>query len=186
MASGLVELAQGGDHAAFGELAARHIGRITGIARLILRDEDAAQDAVQETLLDAWRGLPRLREPDRFEAAWLRQILVRVCRAHGRERRHRQVREVILVADDGGSVADAQRALADRDQLEQGLRLLSTDQRTVLVLAYYLDLSLADAAQTLGIPTGTMKSRLSRALAALRAALEADARAQSLSEAVSA
>ena len=81
--------------------------------------------------------------------------------------------------------ADIQHAFALRDQLEEGLRLLTTDQRTVLVLAYYLDLPLAEAAQTLGIPLGTMKSRLNRALGALRATLEADARAQSLTEVMS-
>jgi RNA polymerase sigma factor (sigma-70 family) len=177
----LVEQAQGGDHAAFCELAGLHIGRMLGIARLILRDEDAAQDAVQETLVATWRGLPGLRDPDRFEA-WLRRLLIRSCTAQGRDRRHRAVREIEFTGDGGGTVADIQRSFADRDQLEGGLRLLTRDQRTVLVLTYYLDLPLSEAAQTLGVPVGTLKSRLNRALGALKATLDADARVEALTE----
>lgn len=74
----LVVRARGGDRDAFSELAARSIGRLTAVARMILRDEYAAQDAVQETMIEAWRSLPGLREPDRFEA-WTRRLLVRAC-----------------------------------------------------------------------------------------------------------
>jgi RNA polymerase sigma-70 factor (ECF subfamily) len=80
-------------------------------------------------------------------------------------------------------LADAQTALAQRDLVEHGLRRLPQDQRAVLVLTYYLDLSQAEAARTLGVPVGTLKSRLSRALEALRAELEADDRADRLLEA---
>ncbi len=69
-----------------------------------------------------------------------------------------------------------QTTVANADRLERGLRRLTIDQRTVLVLAFYLDLPLADAAAILGIPIGTMKSRLNRSLAAMRAAIEADER----------
>jgi len=74
----LVIRARGGDRDAFTELVARSIGRLTAVARLILRDEYAAQDAVQEAFIEAWRSLPGLREPDRFEA-WLRRLLIRAC-----------------------------------------------------------------------------------------------------------
>jgi hypothetical protein len=74
----LVVRARGGDADAFSELAARSIGRLTAVARLVLRDEYAAQDAVQDALIEAWRSLPGLREPDRFDA-WMRRLLVRSC-----------------------------------------------------------------------------------------------------------
>jgi RNA polymerase sigma-70 factor (ECF subfamily) len=75
---------------------------------------------------------------------------------------------------------DAQRALALRDQLERGFRRLSSDQRAVIVLHHYLGLSLVESAETLGIPLGTMQSRLSRATQAMRAALDADDRPPAL------
>ena len=76
----------------------------------------------------------------------------------------------------GFALDDTETAVANADRLERGLRRLTIDQRTVLVLAFYLDLSLADSAAILGIPVGTMKSRLNRSLAAMRAAIEADER----------
>lgn len=181
----LVERARDGDHAAFCALVERHVGRMTGTARLILRDADAAEDAVQDALLETWRSLPTLRDPDRFDA-WSRRLLIRSCMAHGRHRRDRAAREITLAfeSDRGPSVSDSQRSVADRDQLEGALRLLTVDQRAVLVLAYYLDLPIAEAAQALGIPVGTMKSRLHRALDALRAALEAGTRTERFREVV--
>jgi RNA polymerase sigma-70 factor (ECF subfamily) len=170
----LVVRAQGGDHDAFARLVAGSIGRLTATARLILRDTVAAEDAVQDALVDAWRDLPGLRDPDRF-AAWLNRILVRHC-LDARRTRGRLGRIEVELPTLEPSVEDAQRRISIGDQLERGLRRLTPEQRTVLVLAYYLDLPLADAASALGIPVGTMKSRLNRAVAALRAALDADER----------
>jgi RNA polymerase sigma-70 factor (ECF subfamily) len=84
--------------------------------------------------------------------------------------------EVQLLPESGPWVPDRQHAHALSDEIERGLRRLSIEQRSVLVVTYYLDLPLAEAAATLRIPLGTMKSRLNRALEALRASLEADAR----------
>ena len=78
-----------------------------------------------------------------------------------------------MFAIDGPPIPDAQHMTALSDEIERGLRRLTVEQRSVLVLTYYLDLSLGEAAATLGIPVGTMKSRLHRALGALRASLEA-------------
>ena len=79
-------------------------------------------------------------------------------------------------AIDSPSIPDIQTTNAIADEIERGFRRLTIEQRSVLVLVYYLDLSLADAAATLGVPVGTLKSRLNRSLTALRASLEADAR----------
>jgi RNA polymerase sigma-70 factor (ECF subfamily) len=173
--------ARSGDHEAFAELAARSIGRLTAVARLILRDEDRAQDAVQDALVDAWRDIRGLRDPDRLEA-WLHRLLVHSCYSHARRDRRRTVVEVSLTPADEPKVADVQRSVAAQDQLERGLRRLSHEQRVVLVLTYYVDLPLADAARVLDIPVGTMKSRLSRATQALRAALDADDREPALAQ----
>jgi RNA polymerase sigma-70 factor (ECF subfamily) len=81
-----------------------------------------------------------------------------------------------LRPSDAPVVADGVTHLALRDQIERGFRRLSPEQRAVLVLHHFVGLSDHDAADALGIPVGTMKSRLNRATAALRAALEADER----------
>ena len=174
----LVVRAREGDHDAFSELATRSIGRLTGAARMILRDEYAAQDAVQDTLLEAWRSIPGLRDPDRFEG-WLRRLLIRACFARVRRRRTIGEAEIRLTPRDEPSTAGADSDLALHDQLERGIARLPADQRAVVVLVYYLDLPLADASQALGIPIGTTKSRLNRATHSLRAAIEADERGAS-------
>jgi RNA polymerase sigma-70 factor, ECF subfamily len=169
----LVEAARAGDHEAFEALASAAGDRLYAIACLILRDRQRAQDAVQEALVHAWRELPRLRDPDRFNA-WLHRLLVNACADQGRYQR-RWAAEVRMIrieptTDDGAT------SLADRDQLELGFRRLKPEQRTVVVLHFYLGLPVPEIAETLGIPAGTVKSRLHYATAALRAALEADAR----------
>lgn len=174
----LVIRARGGDRDAFSELAARSIGRLTAVARMILRDEYAAQDAVQEAFIQAWRSLPGLREPDRFEA-WLRRLLVRACFSSYRRSKRVATTEVRLTPGDEPAFGGPERDMDIHDQLERGLAKLPKDQRAVVVLVYYLDLPLADAAQALGVPLGTTKSRLNRATQALRAAIDADNRVPS-------
>jgi RNA polymerase sigma-70 factor, ECF subfamily len=171
----LVIRARGGDRDAFSELAARSIGRLTAVARMILRDEYAAQDAVQDAFIEAWRSLPGLREPDVFDA-WIRRLLVRSCFRAVRRGKRVSTIEIQLTPADEPAITGPERSFDLHDQLERGLARLPAQQRAVVVLVYYLDLPLADAAQTIGIPLGTMKSRLNRATAALRAALEADDR----------
>lgn len=169
----LVIRAREGDHDAFARLAAASIGRLNGIARLILHDYGLAEDAVQDLLVEAWRSLRGLRDPDRFDP-WLNRILVRACQDTRRRELRRGRLELPWLGTDQATSDDTPASIATADLLERGLRMLTIEQRTVLVLAYYLDLPLADAAATLGIPTGTMKSRLNRATSALRAAIDAD------------
>lgn len=170
----LVERARGGDRDAFARLATASFTRLDATARLITRDHELAKDAVQEALARAWRDLPGLRDPDRFEA-WLQRLLVRACIDELRHARRHAI-EVELTDLHHPVVADSALDLADRDALERGFRRLDPEQRAVLVLFYYLGLPLADAARALGMPEGTAKSRLFRAREALRAALDADAR----------
>ena len=164
-----------GDHNAFGELAAASIGRLYGTAGLILRNQAEAEDAVQECLLRAWRDLPRLRQPDRFDA-WLRRLLVNACNDALR-RSGRQRSQIELDNAYGLGLADSAATLANRDELERGFARLTDADRTVIALRFYLDLSLAEIAQALNVPLGTAKARLSRAVRAMHAELEAVGRA---------
>ena len=169
----LVEAARRGDHEAFEVLATSAGDRLYGVARLILRSADLAEDAVQEALVRAWQQLPSLRDPDKFDA-WLYRLVVNACADQGRQMRRwsQQVRMVSL----NTSVADETGWVADRDQLARGFDRLKPEQRAVVVLHYYSGFSTAEIAQVLGIPEGTARSRLHYATEHMRAVLEADAR----------
>ncbi len=175
----LVERAQRGDHDAFAVLAGMFVARLDAAARLILRDHELARDAVQEGFIRAWRNLPTLRDPDRFEG-WLRSLVARSCIDTLRRRGRRPI-EVELLPIDGPSVADMSAVIADRDLLEVGLRSLQPEQRAVIVLHYYLGMPLPDVAATLRIPIGTAKSRHHRSLQAMRRAIDADGDASPVS-----
>ena len=170
----LVVRAMGGDRDAFSRLVTARIARFDAIARLITRDPERAKDAVQEAFARAWRDLPALRDPDRFDA-WLRRLLVNACTDEMRRAKHRTF-EVELTDIHHPAVADSAIAVADRDALERGFRRLDPEQRSLIVLYYYLDLPLPDIAAALRLPEGTVKSRLHRARSSMRAALDADAR----------
>lgn len=176
----VVDRAQHGDTEAFESLAREAGGGLMGVAFRILRDPAAAEDAVQQTLVTAWRELPGLRDPERFDA-WLYRILVRACTAEARRQGSRRsaVREVSPTA-----LADTNAfgRIADVDELERGFRRLTPDQRAVVVLRYWRDLRQEEIAEVLDIPLGTVKSRLHHATAALRAALEAEARPAPIKE----
>lgn len=177
MQAGLTELvirAQHGDQAAFTSLATGAWPRLNSLAHGILRDRELAEDATQQALLTAWRELPRLRQADRFDA-WTYRLLVNACYAEGRRTR-RWIPNVAIGPVSEPVIPDAADGIADRDQLERGFRRLSVDQRAVVVLHHYLDLTLEQVSEALGIPLGTVRSRLHRAMRALRSALEADAR----------
>jgi RNA polymerase sigma-70 factor (ECF subfamily) len=170
----LVQRAMAHDHEAFSQLVRLSVDKLFAIARLILIDPDRAHDATQEALILAWRDIAGLRDPDRFEA-WLRRLLVNACYREAGRARRRWTMETDVVAIDPGT-PDASALVADRDELERGFRRLDPDQRIVLVLHYYVGLPMQETADALGLPLGTVKSRLHRATQALRARLDADAR----------
>lgn len=165
--------ARAGDRAAFDLVAAGVVDGLYRIARLVLRDADVAEDAVQETLVRCWRDLPALRDPARFEA-WLRRLLMRAITDEFR--RGRRARAAITLLRLEPSIPDATADVVVREQLDRGFGRLTVEHRAVLVLRLYLGLSAEETALTLGIPVGTAKSRLHYATEAMRVALEADAR----------
>jgi RNA polymerase sigma-70 factor (ECF subfamily) len=170
----LVRRAANGDHDAFAVLVGASVARLEAVARLILRDQELARDAVQEAYLRAWRDLPGLRDPERF-GAWLHRLTVNACLDAVRRRKRRPI-EVDLSPMIPPTIADQTGNIADRDQLERGFRRLRADHRAVLVLHYYVGMSASAVAESLDIPVGTAQSRLNRALAELRAAIAADER----------
>ena len=171
----LVLRARAGDVDAFSTLTAGVTNRLYAVAKLILRDDDQAADAVQDALLRAWVDLRALRQPEKFDA-WLHRILVRACYRLAGRRRSANLVELNLAIAPATTFPDSQDDLARRDQLERGFRRLTPDQRAVLVLRHYLGLSTDECAEILGIPPGTVQSRLHLARDAMRAALAADER----------
>ena len=168
----LVGRAKRGDHDAFADLVDPALARLDAAARLILRDPELARDAVQEALIRAWRDLPGLRDPDRFEA-WLRRLTVNACLDLARRRRRRPI-EVELTPIDSPAPSDLSGALADRELVDGALRRLDPGHRAVVAMYYLLGMPLPDVAAALGIPLGTAKSRLHYALAAMRLAVTAE------------
>ena len=171
----LVTLAQHGDVEAFSTLTASRTGPAFAAARMILRDDDLAADAVQDAFVAAWIHLRGLRDPDRFEA-WFQRLLVHACRRAANRRRRRFQVEIRAATEAVTVTSDAQQQIALRDQLERGFDRLSTDQRTVLVLRHYVGLSMPEMSEVLGVPLGTVQSRLNRAAQSMRAVLAADER----------
>ena len=171
----LVREAAGGDQDAFERLVRPAGDRLLGIARKILRDPDAAEDALQQAVIQAWRDLPRLRDPERFDA-WLSKLLVSACYREARGKRRFSARVERLPVEPAED--DDADALADRERIEQAFLVLSPSHRAVVVLHHYAGLPLAEVAELTGVAPGTARSRLHYALRALRAALEAADRPQ--------
>jgi RNA polymerase sigma-70 factor (ECF subfamily) len=170
----LVEAARRGDREAYADLIRVRGDRLFALAQRILRDVDRTEDAVQEALVIAWRDLPGLRDPDRFDA-WLHRLVVRAC-LHEAVRQRRLVANLRLLPADHPAGSDDFLSVADRDQLERGFRRLDPQQRAILVLRHFAGFEPAETADLLGVPAGTARSRLHHAHRAMRAALEADAR----------
>lgn len=173
MRRSVIEQAAGGDRGAFEMLASQVIDRLFGAAFLILHDRTLAEDAVQETLVLMWRDLPRLRDPDRFEA-WMHRVLAHACldlARHERPQRLTVELPALLPTEDG-----EEDQIADRDAIGRGLSRLAPRERAILTLRFFLQLSVPEIAEAMRVPLGTAKSRLHHAQRAMRAAIEADSR----------
>jgi RNA polymerase sigma factor (sigma-70 family) len=169
LSSELVERAQSGDREAFDALAAGAYDGLYAVAHRMLRDGQAAEDAVQEALIKAWRDIRSLRELGRFDA-WLHRLLVRSCYDQSRRRRRFSV-EVADTAVDRSDPADRYAEVADRDELERAFLHLSMEHRAVLVLTHYVGLPAPEVARILQIPPGTVYSRLHYAVRTMRRAI---------------
>jgi RNA polymerase sigma-70 factor (ECF subfamily) len=167
----LVERARAGDGSAYEQLARAVVDPLYRVAHRILRDSDAADDAVQQALVAIWRDLPKLRDPDRFRA-WSYRLVVRA--AYAEAGRHRRQARVTAILADEPSVSDTSFQVAARDALDRAFDALSVEHRAVLVLHYHLGMTIGEIATTLDVPYGTVGSRLHYAIRSLRVAFGTD------------
>jgi RNA polymerase sigma-70 factor (ECF subfamily) len=168
----LVERAQRGDQDAFGELVGLEGDRCYAVAIGILRDIELARDSVQQAFLLAWRDLPTLRDPERF-GPWLHRILVHACYEESRRQRRWTTRIRALTPDEAElpDRSDPTIDTADRDALERAFARLKPEHRAVVVLHHHVGMPLAEIADVVRVPVGTVKSRLHYATRILRSAL---------------
>jgi len=157
---------------AFEALVRAGSGRLYAIAYRILRDADLANDALQEALVKIWDDLPTLRDPDRYDP-WTYRITCRACYRVAKHERRRSLAPMFEPRAPGPSF---ESEVADQDEMERGFRRLSPEHRAVLVLHYYLGLTIGEVAEALRIAPGTVGSRLHYAMRSLRASLESEAR----------
>ena len=176
----LVERASRGDCDAFATLVRANVDRCYGLAYRILRDHHRAQDATQQALLGAWRDLPTLREPERFEA-WLHRLVVHACYVEARTER-RATAKVLAIRPAEATPDDQMGAVGDRELLEQAFRTISAEHRAVVVLHHHHGYPLTEIASLLGIPVGTARSRLHYAVRHLRAELDSASRSTLIEE----
>jgi RNA polymerase sigma-70 factor (ECF subfamily) len=154
---------------AFSRLADEHLDKAYRLARAILRDQTESQDATHDAFVQAWRKWATLRDPSRFEP-WFDRILVNTCRnrlrAPGRQATDISAEVALSTGDHAGRSED-------RDVIGTALATLSPDHQVVVALRYYRDLTIDDIAGRLGIPSGTVQSRLHYALEQLHEAIDA-------------
>lgn len=157
---------------AFRRLVDRQLDAAYRLAAVILSDRVEAEDAVHDAAVAAWRRFDDLRDPARFDA-WFHRILVNGCRDRLRSKARHRVRDMgrEMLEAEHPRLADAAEAMGLRDALERALDALGPEERLVVILRFHADLTVPAIAATMGIPEGTVKSRLHRALGRLRVAL---------------
>jgi RNA polymerase sigma-70 factor (ECF subfamily) len=170
---GLVDAAVRGDRGAFERLVEPHLAVALGAARLITGSESDAGDAVQDALLASWQSLDDLRNPELF-AAWFRKIVIRSSTRCVQRRRH--LVEIDLESQDQTGAADSVEREFDRRQLARAFARLDPKDRVLLTLHHYWQLPVSESALLLGLPEGTVRSRVHHALKRLRAGFEAEER----------
>lgn len=163
--SNLVVAARAGDKFAFGKLVSLETQEGYRLSYGVLRNRVDAEDALQDAFLLAWRHLPRLRDPDSW-SAWFRRLLVNsAIEVHRRRRRRTTVR---LLSQEVPPIGDSSAQVAMEDEVDRLMGCLEPRDRVLIVLRYQQDLDLPAIAAAMGIPLGTAKSRLHRALARMR------------------
>jgi len=168
----LVAAARRGDRDAFADLVSPHLETALRVARVVAGSPDDGTDAVQDALLSAWQGIGSLREPTAFPA-WFRRHVTRSAMRQAKRTNRRRITELDVETAAPSDALD--RAFAVRE-LDRAFDRLSTDDRTILTLRHLWDLPGAEIAEHLGIPEGTVKSRVHAAMNRLRAAYEAEER----------
>ena len=159
------EAARGGAAAEYVCAARGSVDDVYRLAGYLLNDASEAQDAVQEALIKAWRNWRQLRDRESF-GPWFERIVVNVCR--DRMRRHRTLRMVELDEAAQVETPDTFAEMIETDRVAAAVARLEPNQRIVIALRFWRDLSLEQVAQRLELPLGTVKSRLHYALRALR------------------
>ena len=171
----LVELARGGDVRAYEELVARYQGIAYRVAWLVGRNASEAEEAVQETFVKAYYALPRFRPGAPFRP-WIVRIAANEARNRTRSARRREGLALRAAAEPGDAAPSPEAAALAREDAEtlaRALGRLREPERLVIAYRYLLDLSEAEMADALGVAPGTVKSRLSRAMARLRQVIAA-------------
>jgi RNA polymerase sigma-70 factor, ECF subfamily len=169
----LVIRARSGDRDAFELLVRANYDRLYAVARRMTADASDAEDATQDGFLRAWREINRLRDPDRYDA-WQLRLTIHACYDLLRGRRRRQLHATVRPIPD--LRAQIEPEYVERERLNKAFSRLSVEHRAVVVLHFYREMTAAEIGATLGIPVGTVNSRLHYGIRALRGALEADDR----------
>jgi RNA polymerase sigma-70 factor (ECF subfamily) len=154
---------------AFADLIDSQLNDAYRLAGYILGNAPDAEDAVQEAIMRAWQGWRGLRESERLEP-WFDRIVVNVCR--DRLRRRRTIRFVELDEGIGVHGTDPFVAALARVEVDRLVEVLDAEQRAIVLLRFWRDLQIDEIAERLGMPAGTVKSKLHYALRALREAAE--------------
>jgi RNA polymerase sigma-70 factor (ECF subfamily) len=170
VAEGVARIGVDDPEESFRELSARHIQTAYRLAWAILGDDCDAEDATQDAFASAWRQRSTLRDPYRFDA-WFGRILVNTCRDRLRKRARNRSLSLRTVGNEDEQ-PDHAPSLLERDEPYRAVADLDPDQRIVVMLRFWMDLTVDDIADRLDVPAGTVKSRLHRSMTRLRAALE--------------
>jgi RNA polymerase sigma-70 factor (ECF subfamily) len=173
--SELIACAQSGDRDAFRSLVEGYSDVAERTARVLLSNRADAEDAAQEAWLDAWKGMPRFQVERAFRP-WLLAIVANRCRMKARQR---DLADVPYSDEIGKELREPEPDDGYDEELDRAIGTLDADQQRVLALRFYADLQLDEIAELMDTPIGTVKSRLHRAIAALRTELtqkESDAK----------
>ena len=169
----LISRARGGDREAFGELVEQYRDNVYRLAYRMCGNAYDADEAAQEAFVAAWRALPNFRGDAKF-STWLYRLTTNAAiDVMRREKRHQTVGdgEMIEVADDADSPQETVERTEQQEAVQKALATLSEEYREVLLLRYMEELDYAEIAEVLQLPSGTVKSRINRAKAALKTAL---------------
>jgi len=169
----LISRARGGDRDAFGALVEQYRDNVYRLAYRMCGNAYDADEAAQEAFVAAWRALPNFRGDAKF-STWLYRLTTNAAiDVMRREKRHQTVGdgEMVDLADDADSPQETVERTEQQEAVQKALATLSEEYREVLLLRYMEELDYAEIAEVLQLPSGTVKSRINRAKAALKTAL---------------